>query len=102
MKKKTFDTLSEAVNFLTKEGFTDDFKAGDEHINALYSRNSYAPSDLKVVGSYRFEGMTNPQDQSILLALEASDGVKGTLTVSYSAEHNQNMDLIRQIDYADE
>ena len=41
--------------------------------------------------------MTNPQDDAVVFALEATDGVKGTLVMSYSAEHNQNLELIKQI-----
>ncbi|MER3373879.1 MAG: phosphoribosylpyrophosphate synthetase [Allomuricauda sp.] len=97
MKNYNFDTLSEAVNTLTKDGFTEDFEAENDFIKALYSKRQYQPSELKILSSYRFEGMTNPGDQSTVFAIEASDGTKGTLVMSYSAEHGQNVDLIRQI-----
>jgi hypothetical protein len=32
---------------------------------------------------YRFEGMTNPDDSSILFAISSSDGLKGTLGDAY-------------------
>lgn len=97
MKNYNFDTLSEAVNTLTKDGFTEDFEAENDFIKALYSKKRYQPSELKILSSYRFEGMTNPGDQSTVFAIEASDGTKGTLVMSYSAEHGQNVELIRQI-----
>ncbi|WP_067032468.1 phosphoribosylpyrophosphate synthetase [Allomuricauda sp. CP2A] len=97
MKKYNFDTLSEAVNTLTKDGFTEDFEAENDFIKALYSKRQYQPSELKILSSYRFEGMTNPGDQSTVFAIEAGDGTKGTLVMSYSAEHGQNVELIRQI-----
>ncbi len=98
MNKYSFDTLSEAVNTLTsKEGFTEDFEAEDNCIKALYSKKQYQPNELKILSSYRFEGMTNPGDQTTVFAIEANDGTKGTLVMSYSAEHSQNVELIRQI-----
>lgn len=97
MEIYNFDTLSEAVNILTKNGFTEDFEAGDDSIKALYSKKQYQPGELKILSSYRFEGMTNPDDQATVFAIEANDGTKGTLVMSYSADHSQNAELIRQI-----
>ena len=97
MKNYNFDTLSEAVNILTKEGFTEDFEAKDNFIKALYSKKEYQPNELKILSSYRFEGMTNPGDQTTVFTIEAVDGTKGTVVMSYSAEHGQNVELIRQI-----
>lgn len=99
MDKRNFDTLSEAVNALTQEGFSEDFEAEDNCIKALYSKKEYQPSELKITASYRFEGMTNPSDQTTVFTIEATDGAKGTLVMSYSAEHGQNEELIKQIPY---
>ena len=97
MDARNFDTLSIAVDALTKEGFTDDFKAEETCIRALYSKREYQPEDLKIVHTFRFEGMTDPQDQMELFAIVANDGIKGTLVMSYSAEHFQNVELIKKI-----
>ncbi len=99
MDKHSFDTLSEAVNTLTQEGYAEDFEAKDNCIKALYSKKEYQPEDLKITASYRFEGMTNPSDQATVFTIEAKDGIKGTLVMSYSAEHDQNVELIKQIPY---
>lgn len=97
MNTNNFDTLSIAVDALTNEGFIDDFKAEENCIKALYSKKEYQPEDLKIVKSFRFEGMTNPDDESELFAIVANDGTKGTLVMSYSTKHNQNVELIIQI-----
>ncbi len=97
MKRYNFDTLSEAVNTLTQEGYKESFEAGDNYINALYSKKEYDPSQLTILASYRFEGMTNPSDQATVFAIKANDGVLGTLIMSNSTEHNQNVDLIQKI-----
>ena len=99
MEQHNFDTLSEAVNTLTQNGYTEDFEAEDNYIKALYSKKEYQPSELSIVESYRFEGMTDPNDQAVVFALEALDGTKGTLVMSYSAEHGQNEELIKKIPF---
>ncbi|MCK0161802.1 phosphoribosylpyrophosphate synthetase [Allomuricauda sp. F6463D] len=99
MDKHSFTTLSEAVNTLTKEGYKEDFEADESCIKALYSKKEYQPKDLVINNSYRFEGMTNPSDESIVFTVEANDGTKGTLVMSYGASTAQNEDLIQQIPY---
>ncbi|MDO3694650.1 phosphoribosylpyrophosphate synthetase [Wenyingzhuangia sp. chi5] len=97
METQNFETLSEAINNLTQKGYTDNFVANDTCIKALYAKKEYQPNDLKVDSFYRFEGITNPSDQSELFAISTHDGIKGTLTMSYSANHSQNIELIKQI-----
>ena len=97
MDSHNFDSLSLAINALTEHGYSEDFKAEDKFIRALYSKKEYSPENLTIVSSFRFEGITNPEDETELFAIEADDGTKGTLVMSYSAEHYQNVDLIRQI-----
>jgi hypothetical protein len=40
-------------------------------------------NELKVVQIHRFEGISNPDDSSILYAIESQDGVKGLLVDAY-------------------
>ncbi|MBO0342919.1 MAG: phosphoribosylpyrophosphate synthetase [Bacteroidota bacterium] len=99
MDKYSFDTLSEAVNTLTQEeGYKEDFEADETCIKALYSKKEYQPSELKIIDSYRFEGMTNPSDESIVFTIEAKDGTKGTMVMSYGSSTAQNENLIKQIE----
>jgi hypothetical protein len=43
----------------------------------------YAPDDVIAVDFFRFEGITDPDDMSILYAIETVDGKKGTLIDAY-------------------
>ncbi|NQY30936.1 MAG: phosphoribosylpyrophosphate synthetase [Flavobacteriaceae bacterium] len=97
MDTRSFDSLSIAINALTAEGFTEDFKAEENSIKALYSKKEYQPEELTIVSTFRFEGMTNPEDETELFAIVANDNLKGTLVMSYSANHFQNVELIKQI-----
>jgi len=84
------NTLSQAVNSLTNEGYHKDFKAGEKTVVALYSKNEYLPQEHRIIRSYRFEGLSNPVDETELFAIVVNERTKGTLVMSYSAEHNQN------------
>ena len=97
MKEYQFDTLSEAVNQLTADGYKEDFEAGKDHFIANYSKRMYMPYELKIMAHFRFEGDTDPEDSSIVFAIETRDGTKGTLVMSYGAIHGQNEELIKQI-----
>lgn len=97
MLQSDFDTLSQATNGLTANGYTEGFTAEEKKIVTSNSKREYNPDDLKIEKSYRFEGMSNPQDTTIVMAIKAKDGTKGTLVMSYSAQHSQNVDLIKQI-----
>ena len=100
MDKYSFSTLSEAVNTLTQEeGYKEVFEADETCIKALYSKKQYQPKDLVIINSYRFEGLTNPSDESTVFTIEANDGTKGTLVMSYGASTGQNEELIQQIPF---
>ena len=76
-------TLQACLQKMISIGFTDDFQATDEGLVSLRTEKVYAPSDVTVANFFRFEGSSNPDDMSILYAIETNDGVKGTLVDAY-------------------
>jgi hypothetical protein len=80
---KTFDTLSQAVTALEREGYTHDFNVHPEYIECAPLNKKFLPDQFHVDQVYRFEGASNPDDSSILFAIRSSDGVKGLLIDAY-------------------
>jgi hypothetical protein len=76
-------TMVSCLNALIAKGFTEDYKVNDKGLKALKTEKIYQPEDVKVLNFYRFEGSTDPADESILFALETSDGERGTLVDAY-------------------
>jgi hypothetical protein len=76
-------TLVSCINSLVAEGFTEDYKVNDKGLKALKTEKIYKPEEVKVVNFYRFEGSSDPADNTILYAIETSDGEKGTLVDAY-------------------
>ena len=70
---------------LNRRGFTQDFNVCDGRLQTIGtdSDKSYAPNEVTIVDFYRFEGESDPDDMSILYAIEANDGVKGTISSAY-------------------
>jgi hypothetical protein len=76
-------TLVSCLNILNRDGFTDDYKMTDQGLKSLKRERIYAPEEVKVLNFYRFEGSSDPADNSILYAIETSDGGRGTLVDAY-------------------
>ncbi|UGU16955.1 phosphoribosylpyrophosphate synthetase [Sinomicrobium kalidii] len=81
--KNAYETLSEAIEELKKEGFTQDYNLQDKGVKNK-EKNSHIPAeDLNVLQMYRFEGNTNPDDNSVLYAIETAKGERGLLLDAY-------------------
>lgn len=77
-------TLQACLAKMLSLGYTEDFKAEDGSLlRALRSDKVYAPHEVSIVNFFRFEGSSNPDDMSILYAIETNDGTKGTLVDAY-------------------
>jgi len=77
--------LSQSLNHLLKEGYNENFKVIEQGLKSLESEKIYSPDDLLIVNFYRYEGISDPDDNSILYAIETRDGAKGTLVDAYGA-----------------
>ena len=79
-------TLASCLNKLVLDGYTEDFKAGERGVLlSLQHERMYGPGDVHVVNFFRFEGASDPADNSILYVIETNDGLKGTLVDAYGA-----------------
>lgn len=76
-------TLASCLNKLTLDGYTENFKASEKGLLSLQQEKIYEPGQIHVANFYRFEGASDPADNSILYAIETDDGVKGTLVDAY-------------------
>jgi hypothetical protein len=76
-------SLAECLEYLAEKGFTEQFRVEEGKLVASTDDNTYGPEQVKAVNFYRFEGNSNPDDTSILYAIETNDDRKGTLTDAY-------------------
>lgn len=87
-EKTEMTTLVSCTNKLTTEGYTENFVAKENGIEAQSSKKMYEPYHVKVNSFYRFEGESDPADNSILYAIETNDGLKGMLVDAYGVYAN--------------
>lgn len=78
-------TLTGSIQHFMKRGYTEDYKVNDYGLKALRTEKIYQPEEVKVVDYHRFEGSSDPGDESILYAIETTDGGKGTLVDAYGS-----------------
>jgi hypothetical protein len=104
--RMTFMTdLDKCMNFLEEKGYTDQFRVEKKNLVSLKdSKKKYKPKDVKAVNFYRFEGISDPDDMSILYAIETCDGTKGTLVDAYgnysdeaTGEFMQEVDVSKKV-----
>lgn len=76
-------TLSSCMNKLISDGYTEHFKVSDEGLEAPNKEKIYHPEQVHVVNFFRFEGASDPDENSILYAIETDGGEKGILTDAY-------------------
>ena len=84
--KKGYTSLSIAIKDLQENGYTEDFNLVEEGIESKSLKKKWDAGNLDVVKFYRFEGMTNPGDNTILYVIKTTDGKKGLLVDSYGAD----------------
>ncbi len=81
---ESYGTLSETISGLNKEGYTIDFNIYEQCIVCHSNSLKFSPNEFKIDKVFRFEGDTNPEDQSILYAISSTKfNVKGLLVNGY-------------------
>lgn len=82
---KTYETLSEAIRALKERGYVQDFNLHPEWIECPSLNAKLLPDEFHVDEVHRFEGMTSPDDSSVLFAIRSVAGMKGLLVDAYGA-----------------
>jgi hypothetical protein len=77
--------MSTVLKKMNEEGYTGNFRVCEEGLECLDTNKIYKPAELVVENFYRFEGISDPDDNSILYAIRTNDGTKGTLMDAYGA-----------------
>ena len=97
MTTHVYKTMAEAVEGLRRRGFTTDFSVNRETGQVVAGDRILESDDLTIVEHHRFEGISDPDDSSVVYALEAPNGLKGVLVDAYGPYANwKTGTLLRQ------
>lgn len=97
---KSYDTLSETMNELRKEGYTEDFNLQQNCLECRNGQFKVFADEFKVDKYFRFEGDSNPSDSAILYAISSNNHqLKGVLVNAYGIYSESVTDeMLRKLD----
>jgi hypothetical protein len=76
-----YDSPVHAIEDLRQRGYSEDFNLKDNCI--VCNSKKFNPDEFEIKEVYRFEGNSDPGDESIVLGIESSKGIKGILVNGY-------------------
>lgn len=94
------NTLTSVVNKAIKDGYTDSMKVTRSGLLDMTKDKTYQPNQIKVVDFYRFEGESDPADNTIMYKIETADGAKGTLIDAYGPYADESVNkFMAEVDF---
>lgn len=83
---QNFETLSQATQHYNQQGYTVNFKLKSDCIENSDNETTIKPDGFTVDAVHRFEGMTNPADNTIMYAITCDEGKKGVAVEAYGVD----------------
>ncbi|MBE8728227.1 phosphoribosylpyrophosphate synthetase [Flavobacterium hungaricum] len=98
-QQPSFDTVTEALQWLALQGFTQNFNLDVNCIRYNNNSQSMSPEEFKIEYIFRFEGDTDPGDEDIVYGI-ISDvyNIKGVLTSAFGIYADSvSVEMIRKL-----
>ncbi|QQR86147.1 MAG: phosphoribosylpyrophosphate synthetase [Flavobacteriales bacterium] len=94
-----YSTLSEAVNDFQRRGYTDDLMLAGHCVVCEPRGINLDPAEFEIDEFHRFEGNSDPEDQSVLYAISSkSRDIKGILVNAYGPDASSlTQELVRKL-----
>jgi hypothetical protein len=83
-----YRTLNGVIEKLTERGFVERFDVRDGQLRALGSGRTFDAEDITIREYQRFEGVSDPDDASVVYAIETGSGTKGLLVDAFGPYAN--------------
>ena len=80
----------ENIEKYQNQGYKSNYNVKDASLLDVATKKKYKPVEVTVVKEYRYEGMSNPSDMSILYIIETADNNKGTALIGYGPSGDLN------------
>jgi len=78
-----YQTLAGAIDDLARRGFTESLAVVWDELRTNKTQKIFRPDEVVIREYRRFEGVSDPDDMSIVYAMEAEGGIRGTLVDAY-------------------
>lgn len=91
MSAKRYTNMVEAIEDLKQRGFRANFEFVNQMFRDVNSGRTFQADDLKIVEHYRFEGASDPDDMSVVYAIESTDGLTGIIADAFGVYANPDL-----------
>ena len=92
-------TVTKAIDAFDHDGFTEHFGVRGGRLVALDTGERFEASDVVIRRVDRFEGVSDPDDMTVVYAIESRSGVRGTLTDAFGVYSSPAVsDFVRQVE----
>ena len=79
--------MADVLDRLERDGYDDQFRGEPAGIRGMKTGLLHRPQDLEITESERFEGISDPADETLVLALRCTaHGCRGTYVVPYGKD----------------
>jgi hypothetical protein len=83
MKREDSKHETDYIKRYQEEGYTVNYLFENDQLIDSETKTAYKPKDIFIVAHHRYEGMSDPDDMSILYVIETKDNRKGTHLLGY-------------------
>lgn len=90
------ETLSSAIERLTARGFTAHFGVAGNRLRAFGSGKTFGAHEVVIEKYFRFEGVSDPGDMSIVYAIETRNGTRGSLVDAFGVSSDPSVSAFLQ------
>jgi len=84
---------SVVIERMERQGFTDHFLVRNAALRSVDTGHTFAPGDVVIREFARYEGVSDPDDMSIVYAIESRDGARGTLIDAFGTYSNPEVGM---------
>jgi hypothetical protein len=81
----------DAIRDLRRNGYSAEWEFRDNALCDSGSGRCFRPGELTIVEHHRFEGASDPEDMSVVYALESDDGARGIVVDAFGAYANPGL-----------
>jgi hypothetical protein len=96
---KDYRTMLDALNDLKSRGYTLDFNLAKDSLHSSTHDITLHPDDFEITEMYRFEGPSDPGDNSIVYGITSpKHGIKGVMVDAYGVYSDEiSEDLLKKL-----
>ena len=88
MNQQDYVSEIDAMRNLRQRGFITDLEVRDGALRETTTGRRFRPDELAIVEHHRFEGESDPEDMSVVYAIESDDGVRGIVVDAFGTYAN--------------